>query len=669
MMELMDESADPCVDFERFACGSYLDKTIIPDDRTSADLWYVIEDDLKQKIRKILGENITDDDTEATKIMKTYYNTCMNIDRIEERGLVPLHEVLAQLGGWPVVEGDQWLPSNYHWTHNLYDNKKLGYSFNILFGLSVFNDLKNSSWRIISVDEPSLGIPAREYLLKPFNDSNVQAYYKYQIGMAILLGADRKRAERELKEAIEFETEIAKITLPPAERRNYTKMYNKITLHDLQLHAPEIPWYEYINTMLSPFVSITTAEPIAVYATDFLKKMGKLISKTPKRTLANYIIWHAVKSSVSSLNQAALDLKLEYNKNLRGLKKEMPRWEKCVQRVTYSRLNIAIGASYVNKYFKKDAKYAADEMVMYIQEAFNDILHNVEWMDEGTRQRALNKSDSIYKSIAYPPEILDESNIREYYDGLMFTKGDFLQQNRNLTKFVVHSIFKELRDKVKKRDWKKYGMAAIVNAYYDPLSNAIIFPAGILQGHLFDAERPMYQNFGGIGLVIGHEITHGFDDTGKQFDANGDLFNWWEKDTEIKYLEKSNCIIAQYGNFTVPEVGLNLNGKLTLGENIADNGGIKEAYYGYKKWIKDHGAEHLLPGLPYTSSQLFWISAGNVWCGKTRPETLKEYLVAGRHSPYRFRIMGPMMNSEEFARDFNCPVGSPMNPKDKCEVW
>ncbi|CAL4119395.1 unnamed protein product [Meganyctiphanes norvegica] len=671
IMEMMDDTVDPCEDFSKFTCGSFLDKTIIPDDKTKVNQFSVISDELEQNIRKILNENITDGDSESTRMVKIYYKSCMDTDRIEARGLAPLQEALAQLGGWPVVEGDKWHPSNYKWTQNLYQNNKLGYSSDTFFGLGVYSDLKNSSWRIISLSQPELGMPSREYLLKPFNDSDIQAYYKYQIGMAVLLGADRKRAERELKEMIEFETEIAKIILPKAERRNYTKLYNKMTLYDLQMVAPEVPWYEYINTMMQPMFSIKASEPIVVYGKEFLTKMSKLINKTQKRTLANYLIWHSVKSSIPFLNQAALDLELEYNKELKGLKKEKPRWKKCVQKVTdrHGRLNVAIGASYVRKHFKEEAKYAADEMVIYIQEAFNDILHNVEWMDEATRQRALKKSASIYSSIAYPPELLDDSKIREYYDGLMFTEGDFLQQYRNLTKFTVHSVIKELRDKVDKRDWRKYAKAAVVNAFYNAITNAIQFPAGILQGVFFNAERPMYQNFGGIGFVIGHEITHGFDDTGSQFDANGDLRNWWEKETEKKYLEKARCIIEQYGNFTVPEVGLNINGKLTQGENIADNGGLKEAYYGYEKWIKVNGEEPLLPGLPYTPTQLFWISAGNVWCGKTREETLKERILTDTHSPYRFRINGPMMNSEEFSRDFNCPVGSPMNPVDKCQVW
>ncbi|CAL4164070.1 unnamed protein product, partial [Meganyctiphanes norvegica] len=350
------------------------------------------------------------------------------------------------------------------------------------------------------------------------------------------------------------------ITLPPTERLNYTKIYNKMSLYDLIKLSPEIPWMEYTNTIMQPMFSIQATEPIGVWATDFLKKIGILINKTPKRTQANYIMWHVVMRSVPYLNQAARNVKLQYDKKLRGVKKQLPKWKKCVEKIVddEGRLRIAIAAPYVRKYFKEDAKHAADEMVTYIQEEFDNILHNIEWMDDATRQRALKKSDSMYSSIAYPPELLDDSKIHEYYDGLIINKGDFLQQNLNMSKFGVHSNLKELRDEVDKKDWREYAKAAQVNAYYNSLSNAIMFPAGILQGVYFNADRPMYQNFGGIGFVIGHEITHGFDNTGKQFDANGNLRNWWEKETEKKYYEKARCIIEQYGNFTVPELGLNV---------------------------------------------------------------------------------------------------------------
>merc|ERR1719341_196623 len=332
-------------------------------------------------------------------------------------------------------------------------------------------------------------------------------------------------------------------------------------------------------------------------------------------------------------------------------------------------LSHAVGKLYAEKFFKKEAKVAADGMVSYIRAEFDKILRTVDWMDDETRVRAINKSLAITPHIAYPEELLNEAKLEELYAGLHITDGELLSNMRNLTVFGTNYSFKRLRERVNKKDWKNHGAAAVVNAFYSPLENSIQFPAGILQGTFFDAERPKYLNFGGIGYVIGHEITHGFDDTGRQFDAVGDLRDWWEKETMDKFVKKTECIIYQYGNYTAPEVGLNLNGINTQGENIADNGGIKEAYYAYNQWTKDNGEELGLPALQYTNRQLFWLSAANVWCGKYRPETLKLRILTGAHSPAPFRVNGPFSNLPEFSKDWNCPINSTMNPIKKCSVW
>jgi len=293
----------------------------------------------------------------------------------------------------------------------------------------------------------------------------------------------------------------------------------------------------------------------------------------------------------------------------------------------------------------------------------------LDWMDEETRTRALNKSKAITPHIAYPKELLVLQNLIDFYDGLSISNGSLLGNMRNLTIFGINYSFNRLRKRVDKNDWRNHGSAAVVNAYYSPLENSIQFPAGILQGVFFNADRPKYMNFGAIGYVIGHEITHGFDDTGRQFAYNGDLKDWWEPATKERFLNKSKCIIYQYGNYSVPDLDLNLNGINTQGENIADNGGIKEAYYGYLNWVKDNGEEKGLPALPYSTKQLFWLSAANVWCGKYRPESLKLRILTGAHSPAEFRVNGPFSNMKEFSKDWNCPIGSPMNPEKKCAVW
>ncbi|XP_064087548.1 neprilysin-2-like isoform X3 [Macrobrachium nipponense] len=668
LIESMNEKIDPCDDFFQFACGGFLQKKIIPDEKTSLSRFSEVSDDLREKLRGLVEADVSEKDSPSTKMVKELYKSCMNTERIEERGLEPLHEILKEMGGWPVIEGDSWDPSGFEWYTNVYINRRLGYSLDYIFDFSVTTNIKNSTWRIIDIDQPPLGMPSRKYLLKGFNDSDVQAYYNYQISMAELLGADRQRAEVELKESLEFEIQIANYSLPKEERRNATKLYNKITIRELQEMVPEIEWLEYINTLLSPFFKVTADEPVVISNRELVKNLGKLVAKTPKRVIANYMMWRVTAASVGYLNEAARDIQLAYSKKLVGKGTREPRWKECMGSVSGS-LSHAVGSMYASTFFKEDAKAAADEMVTYIRAEFDKILHEIDWMDETTRKRALEKSTAITPHIAYPPELLEEQKLTDLYEGLQISSGDLLENMRNLTVFGTDYSFKRLREQIDKKDWKNHGAAAVVNAFYSPLENSIQFPAGILQGTFFEADRPKYMNFGAIGYVIGHEITHGFDDSGRQFDANGDLRDWWEKETKDKFIDKTKCIIYQYGNYSVPEVNMNLNGINTQGENIADNGGIKEAYYAYKQWAKDNGEEQQLPGMSYTAHQLFWLSAANVWCGKYRPETLKLRILTGAHSPAQFRVNGPFSNLPEFAVDWKCPKGSKLNPHHRCSVW
>lgn len=668
LLESMDESQDPCEDFFQFACGGFLNSTNIPDDKTTISRFNEISDELQEKLRNLVTAEITPNEPGFSKMVKNLYKSCMNTAKIKEQGLAPLKDILRQMGGWPVLEGNAWDSSAFEWTHNVYINRQLGYSLDYIFDFSVTTNIRNSSWRIIDIDQPPLGMPSRKYLLKGFNNSDVQAYYNYQISMAVLLGADRARAERELKESLEFEIEIANYSLPKEERRNASKLYNKMTIGELQAKVPEIPWLEYINNVLAPFFRVTTEEPVIVNVPNYVKNLGQLLTRTPKRVIANYMMWRATAASIAYLSEDARDIQLEYSRKLVGKEKREPRWKECMGTISRS-LSHAVGSMYASKFFKEDAKSAADTMVIFIRAEFEKILKTLDWMDPLTQERALAKAKAITPHIAYPPELLQAPKLAELYNGLEISDGELLENMRNLTIFGTDYSFKRLREKVDKKDWRNHGAAAVVNAYYSPLENSIQFPAGILQGTFFEADRPKYMNFGGIGYVIGHEITHGFDDTGRQFDKNGDLRDWWEEQTQKKFLKKAECIIHQYGNYSAPEVNLNLNGINTQGENIADNGGIKEAYFAYLEWVKHFGEEQRLPSLPYSPKQLFWLSAANVWCSKYRPETLKLRILTGAHSPARFRVNGPFSNVKEFAKDWNCPAGSKLNPSKRCSVW
>uniref|UniRef100_A0A2P2HZF3 Neprilysin-like n=2 Tax=Hirondellea gigas TaxID=1518452 RepID=A0A2P2HZF3_9CRUS len=667
----MDETVDPCEDFFEYACGGFLKAKVIPDEKSSVSQFTEVSDALQEKLRTLVEdkeEPFDAKDNSSSMMVKKLYRSCMDTDAIAKRGLDPLKEIIALMGGWPAVEGTSWNSADFEWYKNIYTNRKLGYSVDLIFDFSITPNIKNSSWRIIDLDQPTLGMPSRKYLLKGLNDSDVQAYLEYQVGLAELLGAERDSAMIQLTESLEFEIQIANLSLPKEERRNASKLYNLMTIEELHKLAPNVPWLDYMNNILSPYFTIGTEEYVVVNVPSFISGMGKLLQETPKRVVANYMMWRIAASSVSYLSDDARDLQLSYSKKITGTGKRQPRWKECMGAVSGS-LSHAVGKLYAERFFKKEAKAAADEMVSYIRAEFDKILRTVDWMDDETRVRAINKSLAITPHIAYPEELLIESKLTELYNGLGISSGELLSNMRNLTIFGTNYSFRRLREKVNKNDWKSHGAAAVVNAFYSPLENSIQFPAGILQGTFFDADRPKYLNYGAIGFVIGHEITHGFDDMGRQFDYKGDLKEWWLPETRAKFIEKSKCIIEQYGSYIAPEVNLTLNGVNTQGENIADNGGIKEAYYAYKQWASDHGQEAVLPALNLSPKQLFWVSAANVWCGKYRPETLKLRILTGAHSPARFRVNGPLSNLPEFSKDWNCKTNTKMNPIHKCTVW
>ncbi|XP_017759283.1 PREDICTED: membrane metallo-endopeptidase-like 1 isoform X2 [Eufriesea mexicana] len=667
LLKNMDREVEPCDDFYDFACGGFLKTTIIPDDKTSVNTFTKISDELQNHLRASIEEKSPPEEPKPFKLAKNLYKACMNKTVIEQQGLEPLLNILRKLGGWPILEGEQWNEDDFNWKESVYKFREMGYSVDYFIDFSIGVDLKNSTKRIIDLDQASLGL-SREYLSKGPDDKIVQAYYSYMVDIAAILGANKTDAKQELKESLEFEMNLANISLPNEKRRNATLLYNPMTVRELSKTYPSVPWKEYFNTLLAPNVQVDEEEVVIVSVPNYIASLEKLLATTPKRVQANYVMWRAAASSVSYLTDNIRKRQLQYSTALSGKTEREPRWKECIDTVSGS-LSISVGAMYVRKYFKEDAKKNAVEMVADIRKEFTKILQKVDWMDEETRKSALNKAASMASHIAYPDELLDNNKLEEFYEKLELTTDNYLEGILNLTLFGVEYSFSKLRKPVNKSDWITHGRPAIVNAFYSSIENSIQFPAGILQGAFFNNDRPRYMNYGAIGFVIGHEITHGFDDQGRQFDKNGNLVDWWAPQTKEKYLERAECIIHQYGNYTVEEVGLNLNGINTQGENIADNGGIKEAYLAYREWVKRNQDEPKLPGLPYSPQQLFWISAANTWCSKYRPEATKLRITTGFHSPGKFRVHGPLSNMEEFSKDFNCPLGSKMNPAKKCAVW
>jgi predicted metalloendopeptidase len=575
------------------------------------------------------------------------------------------------MGGWPLLEGPSWNKAGFRWYEMVYRFRDMGYSVDYLVDFSVTTNLKNSSWRVLDLDQPSFGM-AREYLMKGVDDEDVKAYYTYMIDVAKMLGADPREAEIQMLETLELEMKLAAISLPREERRDSSKLYNPMTISQLSQLDPNTPWLDYINRLLSEDIAqVEASDLIIVDVPSYIRNLSNILANTPVHVQANYLMWRAAAASMSYLTEQAQQISLKFSQKVTGKSELPPRWRKCVSAASGSLAN-AVGSLYVKKYFDEDSRKTAIDMVNRIKIQFEIILDDVKWMDGKTKEKAKNKAERMVAHIGYPPELLNMKKLNDLYSGLELSENDYFGNALRTTIFGTDYAFSKLREKVNKTDWVRHGRPAVVNAFYSPLENSIQFPAGILQGVFFGKDRPLYMNYGAIGWVIGHEMTHGFDDQGRQFDADGNLVDWWHPETKAQYLSKAECIVQQYGNFTLPELdNLPLNGINTQGENIADNGGIKEAYRAYSSWSAHHGPEPLLPGLPYTQAQLFWVSAATVWCAKYRTKALKLRVLTGVHSPDMFRVQGPFSNMEEFSRDFNCPVGARMNPKSgsKCSVW
>ncbi|KAL1513423.1 hypothetical protein ABEB36_002838 [Hypothenemus hampei] len=667
VLEYMDPSVDPCDDFYQFTCGNFIKKTIIPDDKSSVTSFSIISDNLQEQLRSMIEEPIRADEPKPFQLTKKLYRACMNKTLIEADGLSTIRDILKQLGGWPAMEGARWDDGSFDWRQSVYKFRRAGYSVDYFMDFSVGIDVKNSTKRVIDLDQAALGL-RREFLVKGFEDKLVKAYYDYMVDIAVIFGVERDRATKELRESLDFEIKLANISLPSEKRRNATALYNPMTIREMQQKFPSVPWLEYINTLLSPDIRVTEDEIIVVSIPKYITDFEALIARTPKRVQANYVMWRAAASSVSYLSEELRKRQLEYSTIVTGRTEREARWKECID-VSAGSLSIAAGALYVRKFFNEEARQNAIEMVADIRAEFEDILKKVDWMDEKTKQNALEKAKSMSTHIAYPDEMLNNDKLEEFYSDLELDENKYLKSILNLTLFGTKFSFKRLRQPVNKTDWITHGRPAVVNAFYSAIENSIQFPAGILQGVFFSADRPRYMNYGAIGFVIGHEITHGFDDQGRQFDKEGNLVDWWQEGTKKAFVEKAQCIIDQYGNYTVPELNLNLNGINTQGENIADIGGIKESYLAYSSWIARNGDEPYLPGLNYTGRQMFWISAASIWCSATRIEELRELVITDEHAPDKFRVIVPLSDLEYFSDDFNCPKGSNMNPVHKCQVW
>uniref|UniRef100_G1M3T9 Membrane metalloendopeptidase like 1 n=1 Tax=Ailuropoda melanoleuca TaxID=9646 RepID=G1M3T9_AILME len=679
ILQNMDPSREPCDDFYQYACGGWLQRHVIPETNSRYSVFDILRDELEVILKGVL-ENSTAKDRPAVQKAKMLYRSCMNESVIEKRDSQPLLNILDVMGGWPVTMekwnesvGPRWELEQQLALMNTQFNRR------VLIDLFIWNDDQNSSRHIIYIDQPTLGMPSRDYYFNEGSNQKVrEAYLQFMVSVATMLRADTNLPENsylvreDMAQVLELETQLANATAPQEERHDVTTLYHRMSLEDLQnkFGLKGFNWTLFIQSVLSSVkIKLLPDEEVVVYGIPYLQNLEDIIDVYSARTMQNYLVWRLVLDRISSLSQRFKDARASYRKALYGTSVEEVRWRECVSYVN-SNMESAVGSLYVREAFRGDSKDAVRELINKVRAVFVETLDELRWMDEASKKKAQEKAMNIREQIGYPDYILEEGNkhLDEEYSNLNFSEDQYFENSLQNLKAGAQRSLKKLREKADQSLW--IIGAAVVNAFYSPNRNQIVFPAGILQPPFFSKEQPQALNFGGIGMVIGHEITHGFDDNGRNFDKNGNMLDWWSNFSAQHFQEQSECMVHQYGNYSWDLAdNQNVNGFSTLGENIADNGGVRQAHKAYLKWMAEGGKDQQLPGLELSYDQLFFINYAQVWCGSYRPEFAIQSIKTDVHSPLKYRVLGSLQNLAAFADAFHCAQGTHMHPHERCRVW
>lgn len=635
VLSIMDPGTNPCDDFFRYACGGWIDATELPPDQPRYGRFQALAEGNQEALRAILEG----DDGK----LGTFYDACMDAEAVEAAGLEPLQPLLADIAGMkklsklPAVVGSLRL-----------------YEVPALFSFQVAPDLKDPSSNIVHLSQGGLGLPDRDFYLG--EDPQSQALRDaYQAHVAQILGA-AGLSEKDAAGVVAFETALAKVSKPRDEMRDPAKEYNRLSAAELAALTPGFDWPAFFSA-----VGLSDVTELNVYPPDFFTGMAKAMEAAGPKTLRAYLAWQLLHRAASELPEAFVQADFEFfHKMLMGQAEPRPRWKRCVA-VTDHALRDALGERYVAEHFSGDNRSVALEMITGIEAAFEAGLPGLSWMDDETRARAVEKMQAIVNKIGFP------QNWRTYEE-VEVGPGHL----DNLLAASRHEVQRQASYYGKPVDKLEWHMSPpTVNAYYNPPYNEMVFPAGILQEPFFSSEYPMAMNFGGIGMVMGHELTHGFDDQGRKFNGLGSLTEWWNPAVVTNFEERTECIQDLYGTYEV-QPGVKLNGTLTLGENIADFGGIKQAHRAYLAWAEANGEDpsaQAIEGL--TAEQLMFVAFGQIWCSKSTPEVDKVRAMTDPHAHPRYRINGPLSNLPGFWEAFACEEGTPMHPpaEQVCEVW
>jgi len=640
----LDPSAKPCVDFYQYACGGWMANHPIPPDET---IWGTF-DELAERNRQVLKgilEKASAGDPKRTPVEQKigdYYASCMDEAAIDKLGAAPLKSELDRISK---------IASKSEIIDALVPLQLIG--VNAMFNFSSGPDFKNSMLVIAQADQGGLGLPERDYYFRDDAKSVElrKQYVEHIQKMLELLGEPHDKAAADAQAVMRFETGLAKGSLDVTSRRDPSQTYHKLTVHQLVSLDPAINWPKYFAGMgAPPFTELNVAVP------NFFRALESMIVQTSLDDIKTYLRWQLVHSQAAFLSTPFVNEDFRFfSQILAGAKEIRPRWKRCVDAVDGD-LGFALGQKYVEVAFGPEQKARTLRMVGEIEKALSGDIKTLSWMTPATKEQALIKLHAVANKIGYPDKWRDYSSVK-------IVRGDAVGNDQRATEFEVHRVLSKIGTPTDRSEWLM--TPPTVNAYYDPTQNNINFPAGILQPPFYNKNLDDAVNYGAIGAVVGHELTHGFDDQGRQFDKDGNLREWWTPEDAKEFEKRAQCFVQEYSKFE-PIDNLHVNGKLTLGENTADNGGLRLAFMALMDSLNGKPRPKI-DG--FTPEQRFFLGWGQIWCQNARPETERLMLQTNPHSPGRERVNGVVSNMPEFQHAWACTAGQPMVRQDACRVW